>query len=236
MSLALPTRRSLDAVLLDAGGVLVDPEWNRVAEILRAHDIDVSAEALALAEPRAKRRLDEGEHIARSTDDSRHPSFFGLVLEGAGWKGALPVSALDALRAEHARHNLWRRVLPGVPEALARLRTANLRLAVVSNANGTVPQLFAETGLAPYFEHLLDSFLEQIEKPDPRIFRRALERLGVDAARTLHAGDLYHVDVVGARAAGIAPALIDAGDLYGDADCPRFPSLPALVDTLLAER
>jgi putative hydrolase of the HAD superfamily len=233
MSLALPARGTLGAVLLDAGGVLVDPEWNRVADVLRAHGIHVTADALAGAEPAAKRRMDQGDHIARSTDDSRHPSFFGLVLAGAGWDQPPTEAVLQALRTEHARWNLWRRVLPGVPEALARLRAAGLRLAVVSNANGTVPQLFAETGLAPYFEHLLDSFLEQIEKPDPRIFRRALDRLGVRAERALHVGDLYHVDVAGARAAGIAPALIDAGGLYADADCPRFPSLPALVDALL---
>jgi putative hydrolase of the HAD superfamily len=230
----LPLRAALDAVLLDAGGVLVDPEWERVAGILGAHQIDVTAAALAQAEPAAKRQLDVGEHIARSTDDSRHPSFFGLVLAGAGWDQPLPATVLAAVRAEHARRNLWRRVLPGVPEALGRLRASGLRLAVVSNANGTVQQLLEEVALASHFDVLLDSFVERIEKPDPRLFERALARLGVSAARALHVGDLYHVDVVGARAAGLAAALIDTGNLYRDVDCPRFSSLPDFVDALLA--
>jgi len=42
-------------------------------------------------------------------------------------------------------------------------------------------------------------------------------------------GDIYHVDVVGARAAGIRPVLVDAGGLYGDADCPRVRSLSELA-------
>jgi len=34
--------------------------------------------------------MDVGEHIARSTDASRQPSFFGLVLARAGWAGPVP--------------------------------------------------------------------------------------------------------------------------------------------------
>jgi putative hydrolase of the HAD superfamily len=233
MSAGLPPPGALDAVLLDAGGVLVDPEWARIAPVLAAHGIAVSAEALAEAEPHAKRQMDVGEHIARSTDASRQPSFFGLVLARAGWAAPVPDAVLSALRVEHARRNLWRRILPGVPEALGRLRASGLRLAVVSNANGTIDALFQDLGLDAYFDVQLDSYVEQIEKPDPRLFARALERLDVRAERALHVGDLYHVDVVGARSAGVAAALIDSGGLYEDADCPRFPSLPAFVDALL---
>jgi putative hydrolase of the HAD superfamily len=229
----LPSRHGLDVVLLDAGGVLVDPEWSRVSEVLAGHGIHVPAAALAAAEPAAKRALDQPEAVASSTDDSRHPSFFGLVLQGAGWPSPLPPAALADLRAEHARRNMWRHVLPGVVGALTRLRAAGLRLAVVSNANGTVQQLFEDVALNSYFEILLDSFVEQIEKPDPRIFERALAHLGTTPDRALHVGDMYHIDVVGARAAGIAAALIDVADLYPEADCPRFPSLAALVDELL---
>lgn len=230
----LPSRDTLDAVLLDAGGVLLDPEWPRVAEVLAHHGIHLSPAALAAAEPAAKRQIDRAEKIASSTDESRHPSLFSLVLQGAGYTQPMPTAALEELRAEHARRNLWRRVLPGVVDALVRLRAAGLRLAVISNANGTVRPLFEDVGLISYFELVLDSFVEQIEKPDPRIFERALARLGTTPERALHVGDLFHVDVVGARSARIAAALIDAGDLYPDADCPRFPSLPAFVDALLA--
>ena len=67
----------------------------------------------------------------------------------------------------------------------------------------------------------------------PRLFRIALEQAHADAARTIHVGDLYHIDVAGARAAGLQDAILfDAADLYPHADCPRVPSLPALVELL----
>jgi len=229
----LPARADLDAVLLDAGGVLVDPDWERVARILARHGIETTAEKLAAAEPKAKWWIDKPENIAGVDDNKRALLYYDLVLAGTGRGETTVDPAVWAdVRAEHARSNLWQRVLPGVPEALARLRTAGLRLAVVSNANGTAPRLLQQVGLAPYFDTILDSALEGVEKPDPEIFRRALARVTAAPERALHVGDLYHVDVQGARSAGVAAALIDSGGLYTDADCPRFTSLAALVEAL----
>jgi putative hydrolase of the HAD superfamily len=232
-SLSLPPRGALDAVLLDAGGVLVDPDWHRVAALMRRHGIEVSAEALIAAEPLAKRRLDRREQIEATDDERRAFIYYDFVLSGAGHSEPVPLEVWAAVRAEHARSNFWRVVPPGVPEALRRLREAGLRLALVSNANGTVHALMEDVGLAGYFDTLLDSRVEGVEKPDPEIFRRALQRVGAEAGRSLHVGDLYHVDVVGARSAGAHAALIDVAGLYPEADCPRFPSLAELTRSLL---
>ena len=48
----------------------------------------------------------------------------------------------------------------------------------------------------------------------------------------MHVGDLYHVDVVGARAAGIQPVLLDAAGLYDECDCARVRSLDGLIEFL----
>jgi len=232
-SLSLPSRRRLDAVLLDAGGVLVDPDWHRVAAVLGGHGVSISAERLEAAEPAAKRRLDRTENIESTDDDRRAILYYDLVLAGAGHTEPVAPDVWAAIRAEHARCNFWRTVPAEVPEALRRLHHAGLRLAVVSNANGTVHRLMEDVGLASYFDTILDSHHEGVEKPDPEIFRRALSRVGAAAERALHVGDLYHVDVVGARAAGAHAALIDVGSLYPDVDCPRFPSLAGLVRALL---
>jgi putative hydrolase of the HAD superfamily len=77
---------------------------------------------------------------------------------------------------------------------------------------------------------VLDSQVEKVEKPDPRFFEIALERSGARPETTIHVGDLYEVDVRGARAAGITPVLLDAAGLYPDADCTRVHSLPELVE------
>ena len=70
------------------------------------------------------------------------------------------------------------------------------------------------------------------EKPDPRFFHIALERSGADAATTMPVGDLSHVDVAGARAAGLTPALLDVGDLYPECDLPSRALAERLVDAL----
>src|SRR5262249_52074376 len=146
--------------------------------------------------------------------------YFNLVLTQAG----VPLSratdaALTEMRAYHARHNLWETVPPDVPPALERLRGLGLRLVVVSNANGRLRSLFHRLGLAGRVDFLLDSFDEGVEKPDPRLFRIALERAGARAETTVHIGDLYYVDVVGARAAGIGAVLLDSAGLYGGYNC-----------------
>jgi FMN phosphatase YigB (HAD superfamily) len=116
--------------------------------------------------------------------------------------------------------------------SLRALRALGLQLVVVSNANGTVQALADRLGLTECVSCVLDSFVERVEKPDPRFFEIALARSGADRSSTIHVGDLYEVDVVGARAAGITPVLLDAADLYPDADCARVRSLAALVEML----
>ena len=76
---------------------------------------------------------------------------------------------------------------------------------------------------------MLDSFVEKVEKPDPRFFEIALERSGARRESTIHVGDLYEVDVRGARAAGIEPVLLDSANLYPNADCQRIQSLQELI-------
>jgi FMN phosphatase YigB (HAD superfamily) len=57
------------------------------------------------------------------------------------------------------------------------------------------------------------------------LFEIALTRAGAERESTVHIGDFYQVDVVGARAAGIRPVLLDQAGLRPDADCPRVSSL-----------
>jgi HAD superfamily hydrolase (TIGR01509 family) len=226
----------IQTVFLDAGGVLVNPNWRRVADVLARHDVPIDAERLAKAEPRAKKRLDTGETIQTTTDEQRGWTYFDLVLTEAG----VPLSrataaALTELRAYHQTQNLWETIPDEVRPALKTLRAFGFRLVVLSNANGTLHRAFERLGLTTAFDLIFDSYLERLEKPDPRFFHLALERSGADAATTMHVGDLYHVDVAGARAAGLTPALLDVGDLYPDCDCLRVRSLAELVTVLTAE-
>ncbi len=223
----------VETLFLDAGGVLVNPNFDRVADALRAHGVAAEAGALRSAEALAKKELDVETTVNATNDASRGWLYFELVLKHAGIaRDSRTAAALRDLAAYHAEHNLWETVPDEVPAALTLLRAGGRRLAVLSNSNGTVGQKLTRLGLAGHFDHILDSWVEKIEKPDPRFFDKALERAGADPATTLHVGDLYYVDVRGARAAGLEAWLFDVAGLYPEADCPRVASLMELADRL----
>ena len=231
----LPDPASVRTLLLDAGGVLVRPNFARVAEALRARGVRVEAAALAAAEPLAKKELDRPPSPGFSTDAERGWHYFNLVLSRAGIaRSAATDAALVELKAWHDQHCLWEDVAEGVRPSLELFRAKGLRLAVVSNSNGTLHHLFDRLGLLASFDVVLDSAVEGVEKPDPRLFWRALDRIGADAETALHVGDIYNVDVVGARSARIRPVLVDEAGLYPDADCPRVRSLADLACHLAA--
>jgi HAD superfamily hydrolase (TIGR01549 family) len=227
----------LRTLFLDAGGVLVFPNWNRVADALRRHGITVSPDALAAAEPRVKFEIDQGIRHGSSTDAQRAWMYMERVLEIAGvTPGDASAAAVRELRAYHAEHNLWESVPGDVVPALERLSALALKLVVVSNANGVLHRAFDRLGLTRYFHCICDSLLDGVEKPDPRFFQIALDRAGATAESTMHVGDLYYVDVAGARNSGIRPMLIDPLGLYQDYDVDRVRTLDELADCLIRMR
>lgn len=224
-----------ETVFLDAGGVLVFPDWGRVSRILDRHGISAAPADLTAADPRAKRRLDHEAVFQGTADRDRAVVYFRLVLEEAGV--AAPPSIEEAILdvcADHGRKNLWEHVPPDVVPALENLRRLRLRLVVVSNSNGTLRAMLEELRLARHLDEIVDSHEEGVEKPNPALFRIALERCGARADRTIHVGDLYSVDVVGARAAGLRAVLLDPLDLYEEQACARVRSLSMLVERLAA--
>jgi HAD superfamily hydrolase (TIGR01549 family) len=225
---------SIDTVFLDAGGVICHPNWSRVSEALAAEGVDAVADRLRAAEALAKKDIDDAVVVGGTTDQSRGWLYFNKVLQHAGVELSPATDrALDAMRAYHQTQNLWEDVPDDVRPALAAFRARGLTLVVVSNANGRLKHLFDRLGLTTAFDVILDSHEWGVEKPDPRLFQIALEQARADRACTIHVGDLYHIDVAGARAAGLREGiLLDAADLYGGADCRRVRTLTELVDLL----
>jgi HAD superfamily hydrolase (TIGR01509 family) len=224
----------IETVFLDAGGVLVHPNFDRVAAVLRSHGVETSGEVLRAVEPLAKRDLEDPSFIRSSDDDSRGLVYFATVLKRAGVAIDDAVrTALTELRAYHAEHNLWETVPDDLIPFLRRLRAQGLRLVVVSNANGTLHRHFDRLGLTSLFDAVFDSHVEKVEKPDPRFFEIALERSGARKSTTVHVGDFYEIDVVGARRAGLEAILLDPSNVNADRDCVRVRTLNELAECLL---
>jgi len=216
-------RRTL---LFDAGGVLLDLDYGFLRRLLSLHGCDPETEDLSRAEAHARteihRRVRGGGRVGEAWRD-----YFRFVLgEVKAPKDAFE-DIIDQLWDAHQRFGLWTVAIPGTPEALRRLKQQGYRMAVISNAEGRVEQDLASAGYDGLFETVVDSFVVGVEKPDPAIFKIALERIGASAEGALYLGDVPAVDVEGARSAGIAPVLLDRHDLYPDVDAPRMPSIEA---------
>ncbi|HEY6844316.1 MAG TPA: HAD family hydrolase [Thermoanaerobaculia bacterium] len=223
----------IETVFLDAGGVLVWPNWSRVADALRTHGVSVDAKKLEAADPLARYELDRAHVVDASTDQRRSRSFFDLVFEEAGVElSERTTAAMQEVLRYHSVHNLWEQVPEFVRPALRQLRTDGYKLSVVSNANGTVAKLFERLGLAPLVDMIFDSQVEGLEKPDPRFFELAITRSGARAETTVHVGDFYNIDVVGARRASLLPVLVDEIDLRRGADCARIRTIAELPELL----
>lgn len=219
-------------LFFDAGNTLVYPNFGLVAEKLAARGTRIAAEELERGEQRARFLLDDPKVIHGSTDGARWTLYFETIFRFCGvTDGTLVRSVLEELQRIHKVSNLWEIVPPDVPAALEGLR-GRYRLSVISNANGTVREKLRRVGLLGFFETVLDSHEEGVEKPDPRIFRNALERTGTKAEESIYVGDIYHIDVVGARAAGMEPVLLDPADLHRDKPCRRIPGLGALLSSI----
>jgi len=88
-----------------------------------------------------------------------------------------------------------------------------------------IEEILSNLEIRNYFDHVFDSHYVGYEKPDIRLFRHALDISDADPERTLHIGDLYHVDVLGAWSAGIHALLLDPFGDWKDVDCVRMPDL-----------
>jgi putative hydrolase of the HAD superfamily len=226
----------LRAVFFDAGGTLVHPDYGRVAEALR-RSVGRAPTTAALAEAEYAGRAAVEAAMAADpalNDGSRWQLHFTGALTSLGYSKDELRRAGPAIRAEHERANLWTVAQPGAADGLASLRRAGLVVGCISNSDGTVARLLADVGLGDQLDPIVDSGAVRVEKPDPEIFRIALRRAGVEAAAALYVGDLFPVDVVGARRAGMEPVLLDPLGRYGDRGCRTAPDVPALCRALVS--
>ncbi len=218
---------AIRTLLLDAGGTIVAPNFARIADEFAREGVHVAPADLERAEVLVRFELDRPEVIGVSRDQDRWVRYLDRMARLAGVE-RVPPEVFGRLEAYQDAHNLWESIPAGVPAALDALKS-RFRLGVVSNANGTVRVLLARIGLAGWFETVVDSHEEGIEKPDPRLFAVALARMGVIAAETAYVGDIYHVDVTGSRAAGLTPVLLDPQGLHADKPCTRVAALAEIA-------
>lgn len=229
----------LRAIFFDAGNTLIRMNYAAIADQLALLGHQVALEVVRHAEWRARVRLDD-ELLARpgaSTESgsSRH-AYLRLVLEELGLTDEATARAMRQWRERYrVPLGIFDVVDPDSVAALMLARQAGLGTAVISNSNGSAEALLAALGLAPHLDFVVDSFVVGVEKPDARIFRIALARAGLEPSQAVYVGDLYSVDVAGARGAGLEAVLIDPGGHWGTRDCPSAPGPLEAVRLILGQ-
>jgi putative hydrolase of the HAD superfamily len=224
----------LETIFLDAGNTLLAMDFPWIRDELKKLGIKCEINELKRAEAAARPDLSFQLERLKSTETRQTSIFYmGSILNKLPAASVLPdikrneiIEKLVILLQEPGRkERLWSNLIPGVGEALETLKNKGTRLAVVSNSNGMIEEILSNLGIRKYFDHVFDSHFVGYEKPDVRLFRHALEISDAHPERTLHIGDLYHVDVLGARSAGIHALLLDPFGDWQDVDCVRMPDL-----------
>lgn len=138
-----------------------------------------------------------------------------------------------ALASQFGNEKKWE-LFAEVPEVLGRLQRLRLPLAIVANWDSNLSSLTEQLGIRLAFSAVVPSQLAGVEKPGAAIFRLAAAELSLSlpTQRVLYVGNEYRADVLGSRAAGLTPVLIDRKHQYRHADCPRFVSLLEWLDAM----
>jgi putative hydrolase of the HAD superfamily len=213
-----------DAVLLDAFGTLIDVErpFPRLQRSVRRH----LGAGVTLADAERAFRA-EMTYYADHCHEGSDAGTLAALRErcAAVILAELGIEADPGLAAALLIDAIAFRAYDDAAPLLAELAAAGVGVAVVSNWDCSLPEALAAAGIA--VGHVVASGSAGSSKPDPRIFRVALDALGVDPGRALHVGDTEATDGVGARAAGIDVRIVDRGGGAGGPD-----TITALTDVL----
>jgi HAD superfamily hydrolase (TIGR01509 family) len=219
----------LSSILFDAGNTLVFPDLSRTLAPLAAAGFAASQEELYAAERFAKKRLDAAM-AARQPDQSVDHDYWSVYYTQLTEALGAPAGLVPACVAATRRSDHWTRVIPGTAELLRALQSRGLRLGVISNSDGRIADALRSAGLGDeFFQSYTDSGNVGVEKPDPAIFRMAVEALGKRPEDCLYVGDTYSVDFAGASRAGLRAILMDPAGVYRDDPHPRVESLEELL-------
>ncbi len=237
-------RPALDAVVFDAGGTLVRLDFEWIGDMLAELGVSVTPAQLRHGEVRGRRMYDaaaRGPGAGKRAEP--HPplggaapteTYFAGMLEAAGCRHPVLEEAMERMWAR-ARSDqfLWARPMEGARAALDALPALGLRRCCVSNSDGRAEEHLVRFGMREGLEFVVDSQRVGVEKPDPRIFAIALEKLGVAPERALYVGDIRSVDEVGSRAAGMHFVLVDPFGDYGTPGSACIASLDRLPAFIL---
>ena len=222
----------LEAVLLDIGDTLLTEEPPRAriyAEEARERGLAVEDQEMGRLMRLAHHGLPERREGAYRYSDPWFEAFIERIYVAELGLEAAELPALTQVLFERFEDPGTFQLYAGARELLDGVRALGLRLGVVSNWSARLPRLLRAPELDDAFDFVLSSALEELEKPDPALFARALERAGSAPERTLHAGDHPEKDGA-AQQLGLQFVLVDHRGRHPDSPHERVENLGALLE------
>lgn len=210
----------VSAVCLDAAGTLFTERRTRAAlyaDALEVHGHPASESQVQAWMERAHAELDADPRSPTRYGEAWFRAFVGGVLGRAGCPSDPEQvrQELERVFTDPSNYLVFEDVLP----TLHSLRSAGLKLAVVSNWSQRLEGLLIQLGLRPWFDALAISACVGADKPEPELFQHALRALDVEPEQAVHVGDRWDLDVLGARSAGLTGLLIDRPGQHEHGPC-----------------
>ena len=215
-----PSRYAVQSEACSGFGITLTPEG--IVKGYAAADAYMSQESAV----RPLRLRDPGER------DRFFAEYERLVLRGNG----VEVSQARALEVWRRVREVPYRLAPfdDVIPVLKELRARGITVGLVTNMDRKGDDIADGLGLKDHLDLTVTSLEVGASKPDPAIFRAALDRAGAEPHESIHVGDQPSSDVEGALSAGIGPVLLDRDGIHrGYTVCPRIDTLaelPAVVE------
>ncbi len=231
--------RDYKAIFFDVGNTLLMP-YPSVADICaevlswRGHEVDTAklTQAVAFADETYEQRYWEDDSFwMKEVDTAKFwIELYSLMLSEIGLEDEVNDVATEIYH-EFGDGERWQ-PYPDVVPTLERLAGLGYQIGLVSNWGARLSSISIETGLSRFVDFVVSSANVGYLKPQPEIFELALERADTEPGETLHVGDHYYADILGARSVGITPVLLDRHRLAPQADCLVINSLTEIVDYL----
>jgi putative hydrolase of the HAD superfamily len=243
----LPNAQAVRAVFFDAGFTLLAPHPSVVEIALAAcaaRGVPVERACLEAHLPNAEASL---RHSAKANPyiwaeqraiDAIWIAYFTEMLRPC-LHGATTAEVEAVAHEVHQtfEHAASYALYPDVIPALEALRERRLTLGVISDWGVGLGLILRHHDLVQYFDFAVISAAVRHSKPDPELFQTALRRADAIPDYAVHVGDSYVLDVLGARAAGITPVLLDRAGRVDPAqvDCLVIRDLGGLLAALEME-
>jgi putative hydrolase of the HAD superfamily len=232
-----------EAVLLDVGGIFHLPSHDRIVAAFARAEVAVPPDVLDRAHYAGAAQFIVGD-LEPDWKTRWRAYLDGYITAcGVGDDPSIREEVHTHLDSEFAVGDLWSRIVPGSVDGLRALIDTGVHVGIISNADGSVAQRLAAQevlqvgpGMGVDVECVIDSGVVGVSKPDPNIFRIALDAMGIEAADAWYVGDMPGIDVVGARASGLRPILMDTYGFNDGADFDRVKSLAEVAEMVVSAR